>query len=178
MTNYKFISTQVHGNLDYPSAALLMAAPWALGFSNRRIATILPVAIGAVSALTSAGTDHERGLVKKIPMKAHLGADIISGALLAASPWLFGFKKKVWLPHLLLGLFQMGTAIFTQAASKANAISGKSIEEIEEPKKESEFEIKTEDKIREIVIKKPRAAKMPGTKATAPRKTKKKQLGG
>jgi hypothetical protein len=32
------------------------------------------------------------------------GIDVASGALLALSPWLFGFADRVFCPHLIVGL--------------------------------------------------------------------------
>jgi hypothetical protein len=37
----------------------------------------------------------------------HLALDAVNGALLAASPWLFGFAEEVSAPHLGLGLFEI-----------------------------------------------------------------------
>src|SRR5262249_35864761 len=36
------------------------------------------------------------------------------GLLLAASPWIFGFAWEVWIPHVVLGLAEVGAAMFTQ----------------------------------------------------------------
>jgi hypothetical protein len=39
-------------------------------------------------------------------MSTHLVFDATKGALLASSPWLFGFGKngpRYWLPHVLMG---------------------------------------------------------------------------
>jgi hypothetical protein len=47
-------------------------------------------------------------------MSAHLTVDVLTGALLAASPWLFGFADEVRLPHLLLGVGEIGSALTTQ----------------------------------------------------------------
>jgi hypothetical protein len=40
--------------------------------------------------------------------------DYASGVLLAASPWLFGFADYVWEPHLILGILEIGAAMFTK----------------------------------------------------------------
>jgi hypothetical protein len=51
-------------------------------------------------------TDYEFGALKLVPMPAHLALDAAKGALLASSPWLFGFAEKgprYWLPHVLMG---------------------------------------------------------------------------
>jgi len=44
----------------------------------------------------------------------HLMLDTASGVLLAASPWLFGFADRVYLPHLLLGLFEIAASSMTR----------------------------------------------------------------
>jgi hypothetical protein len=38
----------------------------------------------------------------------------MSGILLAASPWIFGFADTVYLPHLILGIAEIGAALMTQ----------------------------------------------------------------
>ena len=36
------------------------------------------------------------------------------GVLLAASPWLFGFADRVYWPHLILGLAEIGAGLMTR----------------------------------------------------------------
>ena len=62
-------------------------------------------------------TDYELGLFKVIPMPMHLALDAANGALLAASPWLFGFAEEVSAPHLGLGLFEIVVTASSQATS-------------------------------------------------------------
>lgn len=47
-------------------------------------------------------------------MKAHLDMDLAAGLLLAASPWLFDFADELYLPHLILGIIEIGAAILTE----------------------------------------------------------------
>ncbi len=44
----------------------------------------------------------------------HLQRRVLSGALRAASPWLFGFADQVYLLHLQLGMFEIGAALLTR----------------------------------------------------------------
>ena len=51
-------------------------------------------------------------------MPVHLTLDVMSGALLAASPWLFGFAKdngpRYWLPHALMGTTEVLIALMSK----------------------------------------------------------------
>ncbi len=108
------ISTRVHGMLDYLVGALLIAAPWLFGFADGGAETWVPVVLGAGAILYSLFTDYELGMVRSIPMPTHLMLDLGSGVLLAVSPWLFGFADRVWEPHLIVGLIEIGTALMTR----------------------------------------------------------------
>ena len=103
----RFIPTRVHGVLDYVTAGVLIAAPSMLGFRKNGMQTWLPMALGLGTIGYSLLTDYELGLFKVIPMPMHLALDAANGALLAASPWLFGFAEEISAPHLGLGLFEI-----------------------------------------------------------------------
>ena len=112
----RFIPTRIHGVLDYLMGALLIASPWVFGFEDGGGAkTWLPVALGVATAAYSVLTDYELGVARILPMPAHLLLDLGGGALLAASPWLFGFADDVKWPHLILGLVEIGAALLTQS---------------------------------------------------------------
>jgi hypothetical protein len=110
----RFIPTRVHGMVDYAMGALLIVAPWLLGFAAGGAETWVPVILGLGAIGYSLFTDYELGLVRRIPMRTHLGLDAGSGVVLAASPWLFGFAELVYLPHLILGLVEIGAALTTR----------------------------------------------------------------
>ena len=112
----RFIPTRVHGVLDYLTAGALIAAPSLLGFRKHGMQTWLPVALGVGTIGYSVLTDYELGLFKIIPMPMHLTLDAANGALLAASPWLFGFAEEVSAPHLGLGLFEIAVTASSQTA--------------------------------------------------------------
>ena len=109
----RFIPTRVHALLDWPIYLFLIALPWVLGFANGGPEQWVPVAVGASGLLVTFFTDHETGVVKRLPMSAHNALDVLSSALLAASPWLFGFADRVSQPHLLLGVMGVALGLFT-----------------------------------------------------------------
>ena len=93
---------------------LLIAAPWVLGFNNNAEATYTPMIIGAGVIVYSLLTNYELGAWPEISMRTHLTLDLLGGAVLAVSPWLFGFADYVWAPHLIFGLLEMGAALMTE----------------------------------------------------------------
>lgn len=112
----RFISTRTHGVLDYVVGALLIVVPYILGFADGTAAQWVPQVLGLVAIGGALMTDYELGLMRVIPMPVHLGIDIASGALLALSPWLFGFSDRVFWPHLLVGIMEIGAGLTTRTA--------------------------------------------------------------
>jgi hypothetical protein len=110
----RFIPTKVHAMMDYLVGVLLIVSPWLFGFADDGIKTWLPVILGAGALLYSLMTDYELSLSKSISMKTHLTLDLLSGILLAASPWIFGFADEVYAPHLILGLLEIGASLMTK----------------------------------------------------------------
>lgn len=110
----KVISTKTHGYLDYIMGVLLIAAPWILGFADDGPATWVPVILGISTILYSLLTNYELGMAHVISMRTHLLLDAFGGALLAVSPWLFGFADKVWQPHLILGILELAAVLMTK----------------------------------------------------------------
>ncbi|MGZ5281028.1 MAG: SPW repeat domain-containing protein, partial [Bacteroidia bacterium] len=107
------ITTQMHGVADYVTSVALIAAPMLINEKRTRPEVIIPMALGAGTLVTSLMTDYELGAAKTIKMPVHLGIDIAGGLFLAASPWIFGFSKRTWVPHVAIGLMQVAIALTT-----------------------------------------------------------------
>ena len=110
----RFIPTRVHGMLDYGVGALLIVVPYLLGFADGTAAQWVPQFLGLVAIGGALMTDYELGVMRVIPMPVHLGIDIASGVLLAVSPWLFGFADRVFWPHLVVGVMEIGAGLTTR----------------------------------------------------------------
>ena len=110
----RFLPTRVHGVIDWIMGLLLIALPWLFGFARGGAETWVPVLLGLTGLIVTFFTDHEFGVVRRIPMIGHLWVDGLAGFFLAASPWLLGFSDRAWLPHLLLGLIEFTAAFVTK----------------------------------------------------------------
>ena len=120
MNSVRFLPTSVHGVLDYLVGVALIAAPWLFGFASvGGIAVYLPIILGSGLIVYSLVTKYELGIpgIKFIPMPYHLLFDFVAAALLAASPFLFGFANRplnVWLPHLVVGIVVILVVLVSQ----------------------------------------------------------------
>jgi len=110
----RFLPTRVHGIIDYLWGLSLFASPWLFGFSDVPSAKWVAVVFGAGAILYSMSTAYELGVLRILPMSLHLLLDALGGALLAASPFLLGFSDRVYLPHLLFGLFSIVASLITR----------------------------------------------------------------
>lgn len=118
------ISTRTHGIMDYLMGVLLIIAPWIFNFAAGGAETWIPVILGIGTILYSLMTNYEYGAANIISMKGHLWLDGIAGLFLAISPWLFDFADLVYLPHLILGLLEVGAALMTDSTSVRSPTSG------------------------------------------------------
>jgi hypothetical protein len=114
----RVIPTNVHSAVDHVVGPALIAAPTVLRLERTSPEGIVPRANGIAAAVYSNLTDYELSLKNVIPMRLHLVLDAVSGATLAAVPLATGAHKRGlrhWLPHALVGAFEIGMAALTQA---------------------------------------------------------------
>jgi len=109
----KVLSSRAHGVLDYLVGIFVMMSPWFLHFAQHGAETWVPVTLGALAIVYSLFTRYELSMVKLIPFRTHLAIDVVSGLLLAVSPWVFGFESYVYIPHLLMGILEMAVVMIT-----------------------------------------------------------------
>ena len=80
-----------HGVIEYVAAALLIAAPFLFSFDNGN-ATAAAIVAGVLLLVVTACTVLPTGIIKSIPVQAHVVVDYLLAALLIAAPFLFGFS--------------------------------------------------------------------------------------
>jgi hypothetical protein len=113
----RFIPTSVHGAVDHVVGPALVLAPTLLRLGRTSPEGITARAVGGVQAVYSNFTDYELSRKKVLPMKAHLALDAVGGATLALVPQLTDARKrgkKHWLPHLAIGVAEIGLAALTK----------------------------------------------------------------
>lgn len=115
----KFISTRLHGLLDYSVAILLLITPWVFGFFNDGPESWTPILLGALTIVYSLLTRYEWGAAKTLSMRTHLLLDALNGLFLTASPWIFGFYRSVHLPHVIIGIMELLVVLTTQTETSA-----------------------------------------------------------
>jgi len=111
------ISTLVHGIIDYLFSILLIASPWLFHFNQIGYQTYVVDTIASIIATYSMFTKYELSISKNISMRTHLWMDIFLSAFLAASPWIFAFADKVYLPHLIMGIAGIVISVLTKRKS-------------------------------------------------------------
>jgi hypothetical protein len=104
------IPAAVHGLIEYLAGALFIAAPFLFTF-DEDAATAVAIVVGVLMLIIAACTALPTGLIKSIPVPAHVMLDYVLAILLIASPFLFGFSDDgtaaaffivVGVVHLLL----------------------------------------------------------------------------
>ena len=104
----KPISPKQHGVADYLFAGTAYALPRVVPASERVSRLLRTTALGVVGM--SAVTRYELGLVKVLPMKAHIALDLALDAAFLAAP-LFLRDESAKVKGALAGMGAAGTAV-------------------------------------------------------------------
>ena len=81
----------VHGLVEYAAGILLIAAPFVFSFEDDA-ATAASVVAGVLVLIVAASTAMSTGLIKSIPVPAHVMLDYVLAIALIAAPFVIGFS--------------------------------------------------------------------------------------
>jgi hypothetical protein len=111
-----------HGLIEYLAAALLIAAPFLLAFDDGT-ATAVSIVAGVLVLVVTASTALPTGLIKSIPVQAHVVIDYALALALIASPFLFGFSDDGTATafFIVLGVAHLLITIATRFVSEDGA---------------------------------------------------------
>ena len=88
-----FVPPQVHGVLDYPLAAVLIAGPLVLDF-DYTAATVIALTFGGVAVVLAVATNWPTGIVKIIPPLVHGYVDTVALVAMILLPFAVGFSYR------------------------------------------------------------------------------------
>ncbi len=109
------VSPTVHSLAEPFLVALLIAAPFLLGFQDVGAPTALAIVAGVGLLVLAMSTCWRVSLMKLVPLPAHAMIDLAVGALLVASPFLFGFSDDSGAATAFFIVFGLGEILASRA---------------------------------------------------------------
>jgi hypothetical protein len=116
-----FVPPQVHGVLDYPLAAVLIAGPLVFNF-DYTAATVIALALGGAAAVLAVGTNWPTGIVKVIPPLLHGYVDVVATVALIVLPFAVGFSHHT--SALLFYVIVGGLGLLATLATRFESTPG------------------------------------------------------
>jgi hypothetical protein len=113
-----FVPAQVHGVLDYPLAAVLIAGPLVLDF-DYKAATAIALVLGGAATVLAVGTNWATGIVKVIPPLLHGYVDVVATIALIVLPFVVGFsyRTNALLFYVIVGAAGLAATMATRFAA-------------------------------------------------------------
>jgi hypothetical protein len=110
------IPLNAHAAMEPLIAAVIIAAPWIFGFSNVDSAKAVCIAVGVVILIVGSLTDWRLSLARLIPLRVHFMSDIVLGAVLILSPFVFGFSDEGGATRftIIAGVLELGATLATR----------------------------------------------------------------
>jgi SPW repeat len=110
------IPLNVHAAIEPLMAIVIIASPWVFGFSDVDSATAICIGVGVVMLVAGALTKWRLSLAKLIPLRTHMMTDLLLGAVLILSPFIFGFSDEGGATRFMViaGVLELMTALATR----------------------------------------------------------------
>jgi len=110
------IPLNLHATIEPFAAVVIAAAPWIFGFSETDSATAICVLVGVTMLIAGSLTDWRMSLMRLIPLRAHMTADLLMAAVLILSPLVFGFADEGGPTRFMViaGVLEALTALMTR----------------------------------------------------------------
>ncbi len=110
----RIIPTRVHAVVDYVTGPTLVALPALLGFEGTPAVALRAAGAGVLAQ--SALTRYELGLIRVLPMPAHLAVDAATGAALAVVGAVAGGSGRARAATIGAGVMEIAAALTTQTS--------------------------------------------------------------
>lgn len=111
--NLRFVPLRLHAAVDYLVPVTFIGVPSLFGFPSD--ARAVAFAFGGAHLSMTLLTDYPGGLLKLIPLSAHLLAELLLGPALVVMPWLLDFSSDRLATALFVvwGVFSVATYFVT-----------------------------------------------------------------
>ncbi len=121
---FPIIPSRTHGILDYIYVIVVIAVLWIYNFSVYTYAPWIMLIAGICIIIFSMLTRYERGYLGLISMRAHLWLDLLVGVLLIAAPYFLKFEHNAALPHWVMGVILILSALLTKPFATSYPAAG------------------------------------------------------
>ena len=88
--NIRFVPLRIHAAADYLVGASFFGVPILSDFPSS--ARLVAWGVAAIHFVMTILTDYPGGVLRLIPLRYHLRAELVLGPVLFAMPWLLGFS--------------------------------------------------------------------------------------
>ena len=111
-----FITSKLHGLLDYAAATALIALPFILNLSEQSpLALYMSVAAGLGLIAYSLLTNYHFSLAKVISFRIHLALDLAAALFFIVAPFVFGFEGVAKIYYWVMGAGVVMVVLFSNA---------------------------------------------------------------
>ncbi|MEO1504753.1 MAG: hypothetical protein AAFU68_11060 [Pseudomonadota bacterium] len=116
----KFLNKTIHAYLDYPVAMSLIVLPFLLDLgATGPGAVTLSVGAGAAAFVLTLLTDHQLGVWRVIPFRAHEAVDGLVGVTFVLAPFALGLSGLDAAYFWVLGLTVLAVLALTDRSPEA-----------------------------------------------------------
>ncbi|TDF37563.1 hypothetical protein EYS14_15575 [Alteromonadaceae bacterium M269] len=116
----RFITSTLHGILDYAAAVALIILPFILGLEEQSpLAHWISVIAGVGLIGYSLLTEYTFSLAKMIPFKVHLALDIVAAVFFVIAPFVLGFDGIAAIYYWVMGAGVVAVVVFSNSVEPA-----------------------------------------------------------
>lgn len=101
----RFISTAIHGILDYVVGLIVIGLPFLLQIDGTPRA--ITIVLGLLVILYSAVTDYELGALRILRIRVHLTLDVLFGAGMLMVPSILDLQAQQSWPYYVIGVLAL-----------------------------------------------------------------------
>jgi hypothetical protein len=110
------ISTKTHGAIDYAWGTIAATLPQRMNGASATGRLLRDVSMAA--SINGSLTNYEAGVIRMMPMRAHLACDLVIGGVLLMAPLLLPRAERRWAAiPIALGLAAIAASLMTETHS-------------------------------------------------------------